>query len=72
MSEEIDNIFQGEKMRPITKDNFYSLNYRKAIVKEVTRVISIVHSFLFIIKIKPNKLSTDRWMDENFEPKKNS
>ncbi|PKK74018.1 hypothetical protein RhiirC2_844278 [Rhizophagus irregularis] len=46
MSEEIDNIFQGEKMRPITKDNFYSLNYRKAIVKEVTRVISIVHSFV--------------------------
>jgi cytochrome P450 len=46
MSEEIDNIFQGEKMRPITKDNFYSLDYRKSIVKEVTRVIPIVHSFV--------------------------
>jgi len=41
MLEEIDSIFQGDKIRSITKNNFYSLNYCKAIVKEVVRVLYI-------------------------------
>jgi cytochrome P450 len=102
MLEEIDYIFQGDKMRPITKDDYYSLSYCEAIVKEVARVIPINHSFtrwigepeeiagyqwpadtFFIIDIRaihnnedyweePNKFNPDRWMVENFEPKKNS
>ncbi|PKB93128.1 hypothetical protein RhiirA5_442240 [Rhizophagus irregularis] len=30
MLKEIDSIFQGDKMRPITKDNFYRLSYYEA------------------------------------------
>jgi cytochrome P450 len=102
MLKEIDRIFQGDKMRPITKDDYYNLRYCEAIAKEVARVIPINLSFtrwigkpeeiagyqwpadtFFIINIKaihsnedyweePNKFNPDRWMVENFEPKKNS
>ncbi|PKY32920.1 cytochrome P450, partial [Rhizophagus irregularis] len=102
MLKEIDIVFQGDKRRPITKDDFYSLNYCEAIVKETARIIPVVHSFtryidkpnktgeyhwpadsLFLIYSKaihnndeyweePNKFNPDRWMVENFEPKKNS
>ncbi|PKY33415.1 hypothetical protein RhiirB3_452282 [Rhizophagus irregularis] len=30
MLKDIDSIFQGDKMRPITKDNFYRLSYYEA------------------------------------------
>ncbi|GBC07307.1 hypothetical protein RclHR1_07390001 [Rhizophagus clarus] len=43
--EEIDNVFQGDKMRPITKDDFYSLSYCEAIVKEVARISPNLYSF---------------------------
>ncbi|PKK77505.1 cytochrome P450 [Rhizophagus irregularis] len=102
MLKEIDSIFQGDKIRPITKDDFYNLNYCEAIVKEVARVFPVVHSFercinkpdeiagyqwpadtSFLINVKaihnnedyweePNKFNPDRWMNESFEPKKNS
>ncbi|CAB4383689.1 unnamed protein product [Rhizophagus irregularis] len=102
MLNEIENIFQGDKMRPITKDDFYNLRYCEAIVKEVARihpVVSLLTRYIdkpnkiakyhwpadtmFLINIKaihnndddweePNKFNPDRWMDENFEPKKNS
>jgi cytochrome P450 len=102
MLKEIDYIFKGDKMRPITKDDYYSLSYCEAIVKEVARVIPINISFtrwiekpeeiagyqwpadtFFLINIsaihnnedyweEPNKFNPDRWMAENFEPKKNS
>ncbi|PKY17707.1 cytochrome P450 [Rhizophagus irregularis] len=102
MLEEIDSIFQGDKMRPITKDDYYSLKYCEAIVKEVARILPVMHICArcidkpdeiagyqwpadtpFLINIKaihnnedyweePNKFNPDRWMDENFEPKKNS
>ncbi|RGB33669.1 cytochrome P450 [Rhizophagus diaphanus] len=102
MLEEIDRIFKGDKMRPITKDDYYNLKYCEAIVKEVARIYPIMHmnirhinkpskiagyqwpagtSFLVDIKAihnnnnywkEPNKFNPDRWMDENFEPKKNS
>ncbi|EXX53165.1 cytochrome P450 [Rhizophagus irregularis DAOM 181602=DAOM 197198] len=41
--EEIDSIFQGDKIRPITKDDFYSLSYCEAIVKEVARIFPVTH-----------------------------
>jgi cytochrome P450 len=102
MLEEIDYIFQGDKMRPITKNDYYSLSYCEAIVKEVARICPVNHSFtrwidkpeevagyrwpadtLFLVNItavhnnedyweEPNKFNPDRWMAENFEPKKNS
>ncbi|PKY25422.1 cytochrome P450 [Rhizophagus irregularis] len=102
MLEEIDSIFQGDKIRPITKDDFYNLNYCEAIVNEAARIFPVVHSFtrcidksdeiagrqwlagttvLINVKAihnnegyweKPNKFNPDRWMNENFKPKKNS
>ncbi|EXX57807.1 C-22 sterol desaturase [Rhizophagus irregularis DAOM 197198w] len=102
MLEEIDSIFQDDKMRTINKDDFYNLKYCEAIVKETARILPIVHfntryidkpseiagyqwpaDTLFLANIqaihnnndyweKPNKFNPDRWMDENFEPKKNS
>ncbi|GBC40433.2 cytochrome P450 [Rhizophagus irregularis DAOM 181602=DAOM 197198] len=102
MLEEIDNIFQGDTIRPITKDDFYNLKYCEAIVKEVARIFPIMYSNIryidepkeiagyqwpagitFLANIKaihnkddyweePNKFNPDRWMDENFEPKKDS
>jgi cytochrome P450 len=102
MLKEIDSIFQGDTIRPITKDDYYSLNYCEAIVKEVARVLPVVNAFSryidkpdeiagyqwpadtsFLINIKaihnndeyweePNKFNPDRWLNENFEPKKNS
>jgi cytochrome P450 len=102
MLEEIDSIFQGDKIRPITKDDYYNLSYCEAIAKEVARIHPVVHSFArcidkpdeiaghqwpadtsFLINIKaihnnsdyweePNKFNPDRWLAENFEPKKNS
>ncbi|RGB33670.1 cytochrome P450, partial [Rhizophagus diaphanus] len=99
MLEEIDSIFQGDKMRSITKEDYYSLKYCEAIVKEVARILPNMRfsrytdkpseiagyrwpagtSFLVDIKAihnndnywkEPNKFNPDRWMDENFEPKK--
>ncbi|PKY52694.1 cytochrome P450, partial [Rhizophagus irregularis] len=102
MLKEIDSIFQDDKMRPITKDDFYSLSYCEAIVKEVARIHPVVHLLtryidkpnkvaeyhwpadsLFLINVKavhnnddyweePNKFNPDRWIVENFEPKKSS
>ena len=101
MLEEIDSIFQGDKMRPITKEDYYSLKYCEAIVKEVARILPIMRftrytdkpievagyqwpaGTFFVINVGvihnkddywevPNKFNPDRWMDENFEPKKNS
>ncbi|PKK59372.1 cytochrome P450 [Rhizophagus irregularis] len=102
MLKEIDSIFQDDKIRPITKDDYYSLSYCEAIVKEVARILPAMRSFsrytnksdkiagyqwpagiTFIIDIKaihnkddyweePNRFNPDRWMVENFEPKKNS
>ncbi|PKY55867.1 cytochrome P450, partial [Rhizophagus irregularis] len=102
MLEEIDSIFQGDIIRPITKDDFYNLKYCEAIVKEVARIFPIIYSnvryidepkeiagyqwpagITFLANIKaihnkddyweePNKFNPDRWMNENFEPKKDS
>jgi cytochrome P450 len=102
MLEEIDSIFQGDKMRPITKDDYYDLSYCEAIVKETARICPTTNTFLrwiekpeeiagyqwptdtfFLINVsaihnnedyweEPNKFNPDRWMVENFEPRKNS
>ncbi|RGB27687.1 cytochrome P450, partial [Rhizophagus diaphanus] len=60
MLEEIDKIFQGDKMRPITKDDFYNLNYCEAIVKEVARIIPIMRSFARCID-KADEIAGYKW-----------
>ncbi|PKC54123.1 hypothetical protein RhiirA1_507880 [Rhizophagus irregularis] len=35
MLKEIDNVFQGDIIRPITKDDFYNLKYCEAIVNMI-------------------------------------
>jgi cytochrome P450 len=51
MLEEIDYIFQDDKMRPITKDDYYNLSYCEAIVKELAR-------------ISPTHYTFTRWIDK--------
>ncbi|GBC07308.1 hypothetical protein RclHR1_07390002 [Rhizophagus clarus] len=60
MLEEVDYIFQGDKMRPITKDDFYNLSYCEAIVKEVARVCPITHSFARCID-KSEEIAGYQW-----------
>ncbi|CAB4395416.1 unnamed protein product [Rhizophagus irregularis] len=38
MIEEINRIFQGDKIRPITENDFQKLKYCEVIVKEVSRI----------------------------------
>src|SRR5687767_3996130 len=57
---EIDSIFQDDKTRPITKDDFYSLNYCEAIVKETARIFPAVHSFTRYID-KPSETAKYHW-----------
>ncbi|POG72716.1 cytochrome P450 [Rhizophagus irregularis DAOM 181602=DAOM 197198] len=60
MLKEIDSIFQDDKMRPITKDDFYSLSYCEAIVKEVARIHPVIHLLTRYID-KPNKVAEYHW-----------
>ncbi|CAB4373386.1 unnamed protein product [Rhizophagus irregularis] len=77
MLKEIDSIFQDDKIRPITKDDYYSLSYCEAIVKEVARILPAMRSFSRYTDIS-DKIAGYQWpadilwMVENFEPKKNS
>ncbi|PKY56552.1 cytochrome P450 [Rhizophagus irregularis] len=57
---EIDSIFQGDKMRPITKDNFYSLNYCEAIIKEAACIFPVTHSFTRYMD-KPSEIAEYHW-----------
>ncbi|GBB92030.1 hypothetical protein RclHR1_19550002 [Rhizophagus clarus] len=59
MLEEIDSIFH-DKIRPITKDDFYNLSYCEAIVKEVARIFPITHSFARRID-QPDKIGGYQW-----------
>ncbi|GBB83163.1 hypothetical protein RclHR1_00010045 [Rhizophagus clarus] len=44
MVEEIDRIFQDDKTRPITENDFQKLKYCEAVIKEVSRVFTVVPS----------------------------
>jgi cytochrome P450 len=60
MIEEIDGIFQGDKTRPITEDDFQKLKYCEAIVKEVSRVYPVVTSITRYID-KPSEIAGYQW-----------
>ena len=58
--EEIDRIFQGDKIRPITENDFQKLKYCEAIVKEVSRVFTVLPSFTRCI-YKPDEIAGYKW-----------
>ncbi|PKY38466.1 cytochrome P450 [Rhizophagus irregularis] len=60
MIEEIDRIFQGDKIRPITENDFQKLKYCEAIVKEVSRVFTVLPSFTRCIN-KPDEIAGYKW-----------
>ncbi|GBB90962.1 hypothetical protein RclHR1_18010008 [Rhizophagus clarus] len=60
MLKEIDYIFQGDKTRPITKDDFYNLNYCEAIVKEVARIFPMMHSLVRCYD-EPSEITGYQW-----------
>src|SRR5205809_221537 len=60
MLDEIDRIFQGDKTRPVTKNDFHNLKYCEAIIKEVARVFSVVNSFLRCLE-QPDEIAGYQW-----------
>ncbi|RGB33677.1 cytochrome P450 [Rhizophagus diaphanus] len=58
--EEIDRIFQGDKTRPITENDFQKLKYCEAIVKEVSRVLTVAPVFTRYIN-KPDEIAGYKW-----------
>ncbi|RGB39024.1 cytochrome P450 [Rhizophagus diaphanus] len=60
MLDEIDGIFQGDKTRPITENDFNNLKYCKAIVNEVARVYPVVNSFSRCLE-RPEEIAGYQW-----------
>ncbi|RIA87186.1 cytochrome P450 [Glomus cerebriforme] len=60
MLKEIDTIFQGDKTRPITENDFHNLKYCEAIIKEVSRVFPVVTSFSRYSD-KPDEIAGYKW-----------
>ncbi|GBC01273.1 hypothetical protein RclHR1_04120003 [Rhizophagus clarus] len=58
--EEIDRIFQGDKTRPITEDDLQKLKYCEAVIKEVSRVFTVVPSITRTIT-KPDEIAGYKW-----------
>src|SRR6266498_5554473 len=60
MLEEIDRIFQDDKTRPITENDFNNLKYCEAVVKEVDRVFPVATSFTRYTD-KPDEIAGYQW-----------
>ena len=60
MLDEIDRVFQGDKTRPITENDLHNLKYCEAIVKEVSRVFSVVNSVTRYLK-QPDEIAGYQW-----------
>ncbi|CAB4420577.1 unnamed protein product [Rhizophagus irregularis] len=63
MLNEIDRIFQDDKTRPITENDVHNLKYCEAIVKEVSRIFSVVHVFSRCLE-KPDEIGGYQWPAE--------
>ncbi|CAG8571222.1 8965_t:CDS:2 [Funneliformis caledonium] len=60
MLEEIDGIFQGDKTRPITEDDFHKLKYCEAIVKETDRVLPVLNMVVRYCQ-EPDEIAGYNW-----------
>src|SRR2546427_597715 len=56
MLEEIDKIFQGDKIRPITENDFHNLNYCDAIIKKVAHIHPVTR-----VTDKPEEIAGYKW-----------
>ena len=60
MLQEIDELFQDDKARPITEDDFHKLKYCEAVIKEVSRVYPVV-STLSRCTERPLEIAGYQW-----------
>src|SRR2546429_8200360 len=60
MLDEIDRIFQGDKMRPITENDFRHLKFCEAIIHEVARIFPVASSFGRCIE-KTDEIAGYQW-----------
>src|ERR1051325_6169566 len=60
MLEEIDRVFQGDKTRPITENDFHSLKYCEAIIKEVDRIHPVAN-MLARYSQEPDEVAGYKW-----------
>ncbi|PKB98756.1 cytochrome P450 CYP4 family-like protein, partial [Rhizophagus irregularis] len=63
MLNEIDRIFQDDKTRPITENDIHNLKYCEAIVKEVSRIFSVVNSLPRCLE-NPDEIGGYQWQAE--------
>ncbi|CAI2170881.1 3493_t:CDS:2 [Funneliformis geosporum] len=60
MLKEIDEIFQGDRERPITEDDFHKLKYCEAIIKEVDRVLPVANMMVRYSQ-EPDEVAGYNW-----------
>lgn len=60
MLKEIDTVFQGNKTRPITENDFNNLKYCEAVIKEVSRIFPTVTSIIRTIG-KSDEIAGYQW-----------
>src|SRR6266542_725946 len=60
MLEEIDGLFQDDKTRPITENDFYNLKYCEAIIKEVNRVLPVFNTMVRHSQ-EPDEIAGFKW-----------
>jgi cytochrome P450 len=60
MLDEIDRVFQDDKTRPITENDLLKLKYCEAIVKEVSRIFSVVNGFTRCLE-RPEEIAGYQW-----------
>ncbi|CAI2196850.1 6075_t:CDS:2, partial [Funneliformis geosporum] len=60
MFEEIDGVFQGDKTRSITEDDYEKLKYCEAIIKEVDRVLPVLNTVARYSQ-EPDEIAGYKW-----------
>ncbi|GBC07880.1 hypothetical protein RclHR1_07750007 [Rhizophagus clarus] len=60
MFDEIDRVFKDDKTRPITENDYNNLKYCEAIVKEVSRIFSVVNRLRRCLE-RPQEIAGYQW-----------
>ena len=60
MLEEIDRVFQGDRTRPITENDFHKLKYCEAVIKEVDRVHPVANMLARYAQ-EPDEIAGYKW-----------